>query len=368
MSIDELISLSTDANTTRNAFSFGAVRLSLGSGVGGDPVRKAIAGLFPTGKHEISHEHVITATGATGANSTVFHSLVQAGDHVICSYPIYGQLLQFPKALGCEISLWRLDQNNGWALDIEELRKLFKPSTKLLILNNPNNPTGSFLNYEQQVQILDIAREHGVVVFVDEIFRPLFHKYEGDDIPPSFVQHDYSKVVVTGSMSKAWGLSGLRVGWMVSRDQALRDLFINTRMYILEATSNLDEIVAAEALSERCRPFIIQQHLNYAKENLSLLDKFIAKNSDVCRWTKPTAGATAFIQFLSSATGEPEDDVDFCKSLLSSKGVLLSPGSLCFSEKDGADFKGFTRVHLTGPPSATSKTLDLIDAFLQQRR
>lgn len=337
--------------------------LGLGSSQGSDGLRRAIAALY--GDANVLPEHIMTAMGTTGANMTVLQSLLHPGDHVICSYPTYGQLSGGPQGIPCEVSPWRLDPNNQWKLDLEELRTLIRPSTKMLILNNPSNPTGSHLDANMQSQILDIARDKGLIVFVDEIFRPLFHQTQSK-IPPSFVQHNYDKVVVTGSMSKAWGLSGVRVGWIACRHSSLLDAFLNARQYNIQATSSIDEVIATEALSDRCRPAILERHLGYARQGLDMLTVFVERNRDMCSWTKPTAGAIAFIKI--SSNGKPVDDVEFCRALLKEQGVLLSPGSLCFGEAQKGDFQGFVRVHFTALPGRVQKALELMDQALEKRR
>lgn len=367
LSINDLISLSSDAQATKDALDFASLSLKLGSITGSQALRSAIAALYQGEGSDVTHKNVITATGATGANLNVLYSLLQAEDHVIGTYPMYGPLLSLPRAQGCEVSLWRLDQDDKWSLNIKDLEGLIKPNTKLLIINNPNNPTGSHLDKQKQVEILEIASRHNIIVLVDEIFRPLFHGAPDQEAPspaPSFVKHDYKRVIVTGSMSKAWGLTGARLGWIVSRDQSLLDDFTNTKMYTSEAASTIDELIVTEALSDRCRPSIIQRHLSFAKENLASFDAFVAKNKDRCRWTRPTAAATAFVQFLTSA-GDPVDDVEFCRALLDTKGVLLSPGSLCFADEGDTNFKGFMRVHFTVPPARMKESLEKIDDFLK---
>lgn len=375
LSIQDLISLSSHPSATEGALQFQSLKLGLGSSQGAAELRSNIASLYDESKG-ISSKHVITATGTTGANQTVFQTLIRAGDHVVCQYPIYPQLRDLPKAFPCEVSLWKLDPENGWKGDLEQLRQLIRPNTKMIILNNPNNPTGSHLDAVAQGKIIDIAREHNIIVFADEIFRPLYHHGpagEKQPTPPSLVEHDYTRVVVTSSLSKVWGMSGARVGWIVCRDQSLLDAFVNARQYTFQATSSIDEVIATEALHPaRCRPATLQRHLAYARQNLALLDAFVARNSDMCSWTRPTSGATAFLKFRSATTGEAFDDVEFCRALLRDKRVLLSPGSLCFSDSDDHDgrvaFKGYTRVHFTCLPDTLQKALELVDAFLAERR
>ncbi|OCT53946.1 putative aminotransferase [Cladophialophora carrionii] len=362
LSLDDLVALSNDPAKTEDALRWRGLKLANYSAQGSEAVRRNIADLY---SEDVLPEHVVTTTGTTGANMTVLLSLVQPGDHVVSVYPVYPQLLGLPKRLGCEVSLWKLDPSNGWRADVEELRKLIKPSTKLIILNNPGNPTGSYLDLATQQKIIQLAQEHDITVLADEIFRPLYH--EGP-APPSLVEHDYTKVVVTSSMSKVWAMSAVRIGWIISRDHSILDMILNAREYTLQSTSVLDEIVATEALSTRCRNTILDKHMRDAREGLHILDAFVERNKGVCSWTRPTAGSTAFIRF-ADANGDAVDDVEFCRGLLSEQGVLISPGSLGFDD-DGSpnDFRGYVRIQLTLDPGHLARGLELIDAFLDTRR
>ncbi|KIV80850.1 hypothetical protein PV11_08326 [Exophiala sideris] len=365
LSIEDLISLSSDPDTTEKALNFRSLKLGGDLRQGTPAIRNAIAGLYDK-ETGVLPEHIITAIGTTGANLTVFQALLSVGDHVICAYPTYGQLPGLPKGFPCKISRWELDANNGWRLDVEELRKLIRRDTKMLVLNNPSNPTGSHIDVGMQSQILEIAREHNLIVVVDEIFRPLFHAADEEKMVPSFVEREYTRVVVTGSMSKAWGLSGVRVGWIVCRDKTLFELLINARQYTYQSASVIDEVIATEVLSGRVRPELLKRHLGYAQKNLELLEAFVKKNSDTLSWTKPTAAATAFIRL--SLNGKPVDDVEFCRAILQEEGLLFSPGSLCFGEERQTDLKGFLRVHFTLQPEAMIKALEAWDRYLAKRR
>ncbi|KAL7944125.1 PLP-dependent transferase [Trichoderma barbatum] len=362
LTLRELISLSDSPSETEAALKFDELPLGLGSNAGSLGLRTKLAALY---NEKIQPDNFLTTPGATCANLIVFQSLLRPGDHVICSYPTYTQLSGLSKSIGCDVSSWRLDPNNEWRPDMTELRALVRPSTtKMIMLNNPNNPTGSVLDTKAQLEILEIAQQHDIIVVVDEIFQPLDH---GRIRTPSFVEHFYTKVITTSSMSKVWGMSGVRIGWIACRDQELMDLMSNTKNYIAQATSNIDETIAAECLSLRCRPAILKRHLAYAQQNLELLEAFVKKNSDMCTWSRPTSGATAFVKY-HSVSGEAVDDVQFCQDLLQNYKVLLSPGSICFGEETPASWQGYTRMHFTVFPENMEKALAQIDAFLGEKR
>lgn len=361
LSIKELIQISSDAQTTAKNLSLENVQLSLAPARGGAALRQQIAGLYEGG---ISADHVLAANGTTGANALAIQSLLQQGDHVIAMYPMYMQPLSILAATsGVEVSHWSLDPSNPSKPDLGALKSLIKPTTKMIIINNPNNPMGISLTREAQSEIVALARQHDIILLVDEIFRPLSHDSAASS-PLSFLelQDSYDKVVVTGSLSKAWGLSGVRVGWIVTRDADIQTQCFRYWPYTVMALSAIDEMIAAEALSERCRPQITAKHLELANANLDLLESFVAKHQDLCSWTRPNAGATAFVRFRIN--GKFVDDVDFCVKLNREKGVLLAPGSKCFGLKGSDDFKGFVRMHITGSPDTMKKGLSAISEFL----
>jgi aspartate/methionine/tyrosine aminotransferase len=355
------VSLSDSPSETAAALQFDELFLGLGPNQGSLELRTQLAALY---NDTILPDSFLTAPGTTCANMIVFQSLLRPSDHVISTYPTYTQLSSLSKSIGCDVSPWRLDPNNEWRPDMAELRGLIKPSTKMIMLNNPNNPTGSVLDAQAQLEILEIAQQHGIIVVVDEIFRPLYH---GRTTIPSFVEHKSPKVITTSSMSKAWGMSGVRVGWVACHDKDLMDLMLNTKQYIAQATSNIDEAIATECLSLRCRPAILKRHLAYAQQNLDLLETFVEKNNDMCTWTRPTAGGTAFVKY-HTANGDAIDDVQFCKDLLEERGVLLSPGSISFGEETPASWRGYTRMHITVYPDVMQKALANVSDFLDEKR
>lgn len=219
LSIDDLIELSTDSATTEKTLSMRSIKLSYDSMLGSDNLRDNISGLYP--KAHLTKEDILTTNGGIGANNVVLSSLLSAGDHVICMYPTYEQLYQTPRAVGANVTLWRLDVSTAKQLNFEFLKSAIKPNTKMIILNSPNNPTGTFISSTMQGKIVEIAREHGIYLMADEVCRPLFHTepLSPEQQPLSFVEMGYEKTVVTGSMSKAYGLAGTRTGWIATSDQ-----------------------------------------------------------------------------------------------------------------------------------------------------
>ena len=117
----------------------------------------------------------IIANATTGANLIVLFGLIAPGDHVVSMYPTYGPLYEIAQGIGAEVSYWKMDPDSNWRANLDELKKLLRPSTKMLILNNPHNPTGSVLSTSELEKIMQVASEHNITVFEDEIFRPLFH-------------------------------------------------------------------------------------------------------------------------------------------------------------------------------------------------
>ncbi|KAJ5316765.1 hypothetical protein PENANT_c016G08195 [Penicillium antarcticum] len=358
LSIQDLIQLSSDKQTTANNLSVESMKLTLGPGNGSENLRQQIAGLYD---EKITAEHILATNGASGANSLLFQSLLGPDDHVIAMYPSYTPLLAIPKAkVGENISYWSLDMNNQGQGDLQQLKDMIKPTTKMIVLNNPNNPLGTILSLEMQHAIVALVREHGLILVVDEIFRPLFHDSTN---PPSFVElsDEDDKIIVTSSVSKSWGLSGTRVGWLATKNVKVLSQCLNMCLYMIMAIGTIDDAIAAEALSDRCWPQILTKHLDMASKNLAILESFVDKHESVS-WIKPSSGATAFVRF--SSNGVPVDDVEFCLKLKEQKGVLLAPGSLCFGLPAAQDFRGFVRMHITGPPEKMQVGLDAIGEFL----
>lgn len=211
----------------------------------------------------------------------------------------------------------------------------------MIIINNPNNPTGSVIPAALLCDIVNFCESRDIILLSDEVYRPLFHDgCEGPHSSPPATSFIYEKVIVTGSMSKAFALAGIRIGWLASRDKMIIETLAAARDYMTISVSQLDDQIASYALSPGVRFRLLQRNISLAVHNLSLVQAFVEEHLDICSWTRPVAGTTAFIQFRSG--GVPVDDVNFCRDLLRKTKVLFCPGSLCFGS--GHDFCGFVRI------------------------
>ncbi len=272
-------------------------------------------------KHEISRlygqsfEGKITAAhGGIGANSLVFLSLIEPGDHVISVVPTYQQLYSMPQAMGAHVDIIRLSEENGWQIDPQELEALVTDKTKLICLNNPNNPTGTLIPTEVLGRIAETARRHNAYLLCDEAYRGL--SYEGNFLQPSVVDI-YERGIATGSMSKAFSMAGVRFGWIAGPAEVIDDINRH-RDYHVISIGKIDDFLACIALENR--DLILDRNRRLCRENLSVISEWVDSESRLS-FVKPRSGTTCFIKFDFDI-----DSVTLCTRLLKEAGTLLVPG------------------------------------------
>lgn len=364
ISINDLLVLSEDRETSKQAIDLSSRKLTYGAIRGTDALRKNLAGLYSARASGLTSDGILITNGAIVANFLTLYALIGPSDHVICQYPTYEQLYQVPVSLGAEVSLWKMDPANKWKLDIEELKKMTKDNTKMIILNNPNNPTGQIIPKPQLEEIVEFAQEKGIMVHCDEVYRPIFHSIgpSDEDFPPSTINMGYDKVIVTGSLSKAYSLAGIRTGWIASKNKEIIEKIAEVRHYTTISVSQLDQAVAAEGVSQNCVHALLGRNIQLAKKNLEMLSNFIDEHNWACSWVKPVAGTTCFVKFHKM--GRLVDDTEFCKRLIDKTGVMLVPGSKCFG--DGKDFKGHVRMGFVCETEVLKEGLEKMRGFMEE--
>ena len=363
ISVDDLMGLSEDKDVEGPLKS--SLKLTYGPIRGSDALRQRLASLYSVRVDvPLPHENILITPGAIAANFLVLYSLVGPGDHVICVYPTYQQLYSVPMSLGAEVSLWKLKKGKKYVPDLADLDSLIKENTKMIIINNPNNPTGATIPKSVLRGLVDRAKQNNIIILSDEVYRPLFHGISpiNEEYPPSMVSMGYEKSIVTGSMSKAYSLAGIRVGWVASRDRSIIETLAAARDYTTISVSQLDDRIASYALSPAVLHALLSRNIKLAKTNLELLDAFIDKHSEICSWVKPTAGTTALIRL--ERDDNAVDDVELCKDLLEKTKVMVVPASKCFG--NGKDFKGSVRFGYVCETEVLKEALERLGQYLQK--
>lgn len=293
----------------------------------------------------IPADNILQTNGATGANLVAVMALVEPGDHVISMYPTYQQLYDIPRAIGAEVSFWNIHEENNWIPDIAELKEMIRPNTKLVALNNANNPTGTLLDKELLQEIVAVAEEVGAYILVDEVYQSLVAEWR----VPSIVDL-YDKGVATNSLSKTYSVPGVRVGWTASNKE-VADLFRKYRDYTMICAGVLDDYLAVHILKNK--EAILERNRKIVLENLRILAQWVEQEPRVSL-VLPKAVSTSFIK-LDIPLGVEE----FCIGLLKEKGVLLVPGNRF-------GFEGYARLGYCADEEVLKKGLAELSDYLRQ--
>lgn len=280
---------------------------------GSQELREAIAALYAT----VAAADVLVTSCAEEAIFLLYHALLGPDDHAIVETPCYESALAVARSTGAEVSEWRRSYETGWAHDIDAVERLLRPTTRLLYLNQPHNPTGTLMPRALFERVVELARSHGLVLFCDEVYRELEHD-PADRLPAAC--DVYERAVSLGSISKTYGLPGLRIGWVASRDAELLQQIVVLKDYTTICASAPSELLTALAL--RNRQVLIERNIGIVEQNLRLLDDFFTRHAGTFDWVRPTATPIGFPRLHNIG------DVDvFCEQLAAS-GVLLLPGSV----------------------------------------
>lgn len=342
LSLDELFELTGE---NKQEFFDNLSKQKLGYGyIKGLPAFKAgVKNLYNT----IETDDIIPTIGAAGANHLVFYSLVEPSDRVISVIPTYQQLYSIPQSFGADVKYLRLTPENKFLPDLDELKKLVNEKTKLICINNPNNPSGSLIDEKTLQEIIEIARSVNAYILSDEVYRGLNLT---DEYTPS-VADLYEKGISVCSMSKIFSLAGVRLGWIACKDNEAMEKFIRHREYNMISCSLLDENIAALALKHYDK--IIGRNKIAIRKCFEILDNWVAGQKHIS-YTKPRAGTTAMLYYDFDMTSE-----ELCDRLAKEKGVFLTPG-FCFETEH------CFRVGYCKSPDVLKQGLEKISDFIQE--
>jgi aspartate/methionine/tyrosine aminotransferase len=319
---------------------------------GTEELRERIALFYPGARRE----NIVVTNGGAEANFASFWTLLEAGDRVALQIPNYFQTPGLTSIFAGRADFFRLVRRKEgsatrWALDVDSLRRAVSRKTRIILITNPNNPTGAILTEAEMDAIVRIARRAGAWIVADEIYRGA--EFSGDTTPTFYGR--YSRVLITSGLSKAFGLPGLRIGWVVGPPKTIEAIWAH-RDYITIAPSILSDQLARIALEPQRREKIFARTRSILHANLPPLEQWIAAHPDLFEYTPPLAGAIAFLKYRL-----PIESIKLVDRLRVEQSVLIVAGDQCGLPKH-------IRIGYGSPVDYTAKGLERIDGLLSRLR
>jgi len=307
-------------------------------------LRQNIAGMYQGAELD----NVLVTVGAIEANYISVRTLLSPGDEIVVMVPNYMQIWGLAKNHQYHLKTFPLLEEKGWAPDLDALQNAVTPQTRLIAVCNPNNPTGRILTQDEMDAIIQIADEVGAWILADEVYSGA--ERLTDEQTPSFYG-SYDKVVATGSMSKAYGMPGLRIGWLVGSPDVVDEIWARHEYITISATM-LSNKLAARALSPEVRPRILRRTRSYIREGYPILQNWMNQHPETFSLTPPDAAAIAFIRYRLDINSS-----EFTDRLRREKSVLIVPG-------DHFGLDHFVRVSFGLSERTLVPALDRIQAFI----
>jgi aspartate/methionine/tyrosine aminotransferase len=290
------------------------LRLGYTQGPGHPLLRAEIAGSY----REVKPGGVVVAAPEE-AIFVAMHALLAPGDHVVVAAPAYQSLHELPRAIGCDVTPWPLRLGDGgWAVDLDALDGAVNERTRMVVINFPHNPTGHLISRDELDRVVEIARRRGAWLLSDEMYR-LLELDEADRLPAACDL--YERGISLSGLSKAYGLPGLRIGWLAAADAALPERFLAIKDYTTICSSAPSEVLAIMAL--QARHGLLDRALKIVRGNLMAARYFFEQQGTVLSWIDPRAGSVAFPRWTGPGPVEA-----LCERALASHGLMIVPGSL----------------------------------------
>lgn len=320
----------------------GDVRLGYADGRGREATRAAVARIHDNARAE----NVLVTSGTSEANFLALTTLVERGDDVAIVLPNYMQVHGLSRGLGANVREVWLHEDEGWRLDLDRLRSAVTPKTKLICICTPNNPTGQILSSTELDAIAEIARGPGAWILSDEVYRGA----ELDGVESATLWGRYERVIVTGGLSKAYGLPGLRIGWLVAPREQVEAAWAQ-KDYTTIAAASVSEVLAEAALDHRAA--LLTRTRRIICERWPVLEAWARTHGGKLHWTAPRAGAICFFGY-----SYPVDSWPLVDRLIRERSTMIVPGSHFLTERH-------LRVGFGGPLPILRAGLAEIDAALQ---
>ena len=343
-SMAELLELADDE--TRSMWD--RLRLGYTESTGHPLLRAEIAQLYES----LEADDVLVFAGAEEAVFCLFSTSVEAGDHVIVTWPGYQSLYEVARAAGAHVSLHALLEEHGWSLDVDRLIRSFKPETRMVVVNAPHNPTGMLPSEADWRRLAAACAEARIRLVADEVYR--FLERDGAATLPAGADLD-ERAISIGVMSKSFALAGLRIGWLATRDRTVLDRCARMKDYTTICSSAPSEVLALIGL--RARDRVLARSREIVAANLRVLDDLFGRRADTLTWVRPRGGSIGFPRLVPGGPAGASAD-RFAAALVEKTGVLLLPSST-FGFGDAHFRIGLGRTDL---PEAVEKLERFLDA------
>ena len=342
ITIAELLALTGQNDTDLSALL--PLKMTYGAIPGSDRLRNAIAALYD---HQ-ARDNIVVTHGTIGANVLVHQALVSRGDRVISVIPTYQQHYSIPESIGADVQHLHLRAENGFLPDLDELRSLAIPGTRLIAINNPNNPTGALMDAAMLADIAAIARDAGAYVLCDEVYRGT--DQHGSGLTAS-IADIYERGISTAGMSKAFSLAGLRLGWIAAPAEVIEAVMIH-RDYNTISVGLIDDHFATLALEHK--DAILARSQRITRGNLAILSDWV-DSEPLISWVRPRSGTTALLKY-----DLPIPSRDLCIAVLAETGVMFTPGSVM-------EMEGHVRIGYANRTEVLQTGLARVSGFLRSR-
>jgi aspartate/methionine/tyrosine aminotransferase len=302
----DLLAMADDDSLRR----WNSLKLGYTESLGLPVLREEIAALYPG----LRADDVITFAGAEEAVFLAMHAMLKAGDHAVVVWPAYQSLHEVARSIGASVTLVPLDPRD-WSFDVNAVAASMRPNTRLIVTNFPHSPTGAQISGEQLARLVSIAELHNAYLFSDEVYR--FLEHSAPRLPPAAELSE--RALSLGVMSKAFGMAGVRVGWIATRDAEVRARLAALKDYTTICNAGPSELLTLMAL--RRREKIVADVKAIIASNLGVLDRFFQRHDKLFRWARPKAGSVCYPEYMGG------DVDDFAARLVEQAGVLLLPAS-----------------------------------------